>query len=228
MLISLTRTLVLYVVVIIAMRIMGKKQIGELQPSELVITIMISELAAIPMQETGIPLIYGIIPIVTLMSVEVFLSILTLKSRKIRELLSGKPSIILRGGKLDIKEMKRIRFNIEDLFEELRMNKITNLNDVEYALIETNGKLSVIPKPSKQALTPFDMKINTNSAIQFVVINDGLVDINALGEINRDISWLQAKLKENKIKDIKSVFIAMADNKGGFFYQLIGKDGDRA
>jgi len=140
------RTIILYISVVIAMRVMGKRQIGELQPSELVITIMISELATLPVSEPNIPLLFGIIPIFTLVSLEIILSFLSLHSKKARLILSGEPNVIIRNGRINRKEMERIRLSSDDLTEELRQLNCTNINDVHLGIVETNGKLSLILK----------------------------------------------------------------------------------
>lgn len=146
MLIAFVRTIILYILVVAALRLMGKRQIGQLQPSELVVAMMISELASIPMENVGTPLVNGVIPILTLIIAEATFSFLTLKSRKVRKIISGSPTILIEKGQVLEKEMERLRFNIDDLMEELRTNGYSNLMDVEYAIIETNGMLSIIPK----------------------------------------------------------------------------------
>ncbi|MDP4179328.1 MAG: DUF421 domain-containing protein, partial [Bacillota bacterium] len=143
----LFRTIILYSIVVIAMRIMGKRQIGQLQPFELAIAIMTSELASLPMQDTRIPLIDGIIPISTLILLQVIISVVQLKSSKARTIICGKPSILINEGKIDINELKKQMFNINDLLEEIRLQGYYDLADIEYAILETCGQLSIIPKP---------------------------------------------------------------------------------
>ena len=139
MLVLVVRTLILYGVVILAMRVMGKRQLGELQPSELVVAIMISDLASVPMQAIDIPLLSGIIPVMTLLVAEVIMSYMSLKSKKMRKFLSGEPSIVIYDGRINEKELTRLRFNINDLLEELRLNNCHDVSDVEVAVIETSG-----------------------------------------------------------------------------------------
>jgi len=143
MTIIFVRTIILYFFVIAAMRIMGKRQVGEMSPSELVITIMISELASMPAQMTGIPLINGIIPILTLVVVEISISFVALKSRLARRIISGKPSVVITNGVINWKEMEKIRLNIDDLLEELRLANCPKIANVKRAIVETNGKMSV-------------------------------------------------------------------------------------
>ena len=158
MAISFIRTVILYLVVVIGLRIMGKRQIGEMQPSELVVAIMISDLATIPMQEVGIPIFYGIIPIFTLIIMEILLSQISLKSKKFRRLVTGKPSVIIHNGKLLREEMQKIRFNMDDLKEQLRIQGYTKVSDINFAILETNGQLSIIPKPKNKQATLEDLE----------------------------------------------------------------------
>lgn len=160
MAVTMLRTVILYLLVVIGLRIMGKRQIGEMQPSELVVAIMISDLASIPMQEIGIPLLSGIIPIFTLIIMEITLSQISLKSRKFRHILSGKPNVIIHNGQIQKDEMKKIRFNNDDLKEQLRIQGYTKISDIHFAILETNGQLSIIPKSQKQPVTISDLKNN--------------------------------------------------------------------
>ena len=158
MAISFIRTLILYLLVVIGLRIMGKRQIGEMQPSELVVAIMISDLATIPMQEVGIPIFYGVIPIFTLIIMEILLSQLSLKSKKFRRIMTGKPNVIIHNGKVIDDEMKKIRFNMDDLNEQLRIQGYTGIKDINFAILETNGQLSIIPKPKNKQSTVEDLE----------------------------------------------------------------------
>jgi uncharacterized membrane protein YcaP (DUF421 family) len=153
------RTLILYIVVIIAMRIMGKRQIGQLQPFELAVAIMISDLASVPMQNTGIPLINGIIPILTMLAAQILISFIALKSTKARNIICGRPSILISAGKINEKVFRNELYTLNDLLEQLRNKDIYNIADVEYAILESNGQLSVIPKGSKRNVTPKDLNI---------------------------------------------------------------------
>lgn len=202
------------------MRLMGKRQIGEMQPFELVITIMISELASLPMQDTRIPLLHGIIPIVTLLVLQVILSILQLKIEKARVILSGKPSILIKDGKIDIKELKNQRITINDLIEDLRLLGTYNLDEIEYAILETSGQLSVIPKTELTPVTKKDMNIKCNQdKLPITLILDGKINEHNLEMINKDKNWLNKKLKESKITSISEVFVAILDSKDTFYCQ---------
>ena len=158
MAISFIRTVILYLLVIIGLRIMGKRQIGEMQPSELVVAIMISDLAAIPMQDTGIPIFSGVIPIFTLVVMELLLSQISLKSKKFRRLMTGKPSVVIHNGTILKDEMKKLRFNMDDLKEQLRIQGYIEISEINFAILETNGQLSIIPKPKNRQATVEDIE----------------------------------------------------------------------
>ena len=183
MLINYIRTLILYVLVVIAMRLMGKKQIGQLQPSEFVIALMLYELATFPIQDTAIPLLYGVLPILTLVSLEIAVSILLLKSGRLRSLLEGDEAIIIKHGVLQESVMQKMRYNINDVLEELRSSGITDIREVEYAILETNGNLSIVPKAQKRPVCADDLKLQLKAdSFYFPIINNGT--FNNLGLIN--------------------------------------------
>lgn len=220
MAISLIRTVILYFTVVFIFRLMGKRQIGELQPSELVLAIMVSDLATVPMQSTGIPLTSGIIPILILMIGEIVLSFIAQKSNGFRRILTGSPSLVISKGKIVVSELKRLRFNIDDLFEELRSNGYPNILDVEYAILETNGQISVIPKSYARSATPADLNIQTQPAtLSRNIIKDGTVDWTNLKEIGRDENWLNQQLKANHVKHPSEVFLMNADCDDKIFFQ---------
>ncbi len=221
MLIILVRTIILYFVVILATRLMGKRQIGELQPSEFVIAIMISDVASIPMQNTGVPIISGIVPILTLLVGELIVSFVSLKSRRVRRMLSGKPSVIICHGKIDEDEMRKQRFTIEDLMEELRISGYADISQLEYAVLETNGQISVIPKTSARPITVSDLKIEVqDELIPRTIILDGQVDSDELQKSGKNIDWLNKQLQKNGIKNASDVFIATTDTSGNLFVQI--------
>ena len=220
MLIAFVRTIILYILVVAALRIMGKRQIGQLQPSELVVAMMISELASIPMENVGTPLVNGVIPILTLMIAEATFSFLTLKSKRVRKMISGSPTILIEKGRVLEKEMERLRYNIDDLMEELRTNGYANLLDVEYAILETNGMLSIIPKSNKRPVTPSDLELSIEyEGLPFLLIADGIVNQEALKSANLTEDWLTERLKAFQISNTKDVFIACLDTAGNLFVQ---------
>jgi uncharacterized membrane protein YcaP (DUF421 family) len=203
------------------MRVMGKRQIGQLQPFELVIALMVSELAAMPMQNTGIPLVHGIIPIITLLVLQVLISTLQLKSETARIIFCGKPSILIEKGKININELKNNRLNINDLLEELRLKEHFNIGDIEYAILETGGQISIIPKSDIQPATRKDLKIlPIQDTLPVALILDGKINNKNLEVINKDKSWLNKQLKKNNILAADEVFLASLDSKGNLSYQL--------
>ncbi|MBE7030933.1 MAG: DUF421 domain-containing protein [Ruminococcaceae bacterium] len=224
MIISFLRTIILYLLVIAAIRLMGKRQIGELQPSELVVAIMISDLASVPMSDIAIPLSNGIIPILTLIIAEVLLSFLSLKSETVRNLLTGKPSIVIRNGVIDQKEMRKSRYNLEDLMEELRLKDYIALSDIFMAILETNGELTVIPKSDKRPLKAEDFQIRTpQETLPHVIISDGKLRKEHLKEAGKDENWVKKQIAHHGASDIRQVFIMTVDNEQNIFVQLKNK-----
>lgn len=220
MLITLVRTIILYIVVVLALQMMGKRQIGQLQPSELVIAMMLSELASIPMESVSKPLLAGIIPIVTLIVAETTFSFITLKSRRLRKIISGAPTVLIEKGEVLEHELERLRYNIDDLLEELRTNGYPNILDIEFAIIESNGNLSVIPKSNKRPITPEDLNIAPPyESLPFLLIADGEINQKALETAGVTVSWLLLKLKEFDVYDVSDVFIATMDSSGKVFVQ---------
>ena len=203
------------------MRVMGKRQIGELQPFELVIALMISELAAMPMQDTDIPLFHAIIPIITLLVLEILISTLQLKSEVARIIFCGKPSILIEKGKINISEPKNNRLNINDLLEELRLKGYYNIEDIEYAILETDGQTSIIPKSELEPATRKDLNIKTTQdTLPVTLILDDKINTNNLKLINKNKSWLNSQLKKENIKSVDQVFLALLDAKGKLVFQL--------
>ena len=219
MLITFTRAIVLYLVVLIVMRMMGKRQIGELQPFELAISIMIADLASVPMTELGIPLTNGIIPILGLLVMDLIISWLNMKSINFRKIVCGKPSILIYRGKIDEKQLKKERFTINELQERLRGDDIFDIADVEYAILETNGEISVITKPEKKNVTLEDMKIDAvYTGIPYDLVIEGKVMHENLKAIGKDEKWLDNELKKIKTKS-SNLLIATINGKQEIFCQ---------
>lgn len=220
LLVVFLRTLILYIIVIIAMRIMGKRQIGQLQPFELAVAIMISELASVPMQNTGIPLINGIIPIMTMLAAQITISFVALKSTKARNVICGRPSILISAGKINEQVFRSELYTLTDFMEQLRSKNIYNIADVEYAILETNGQLSVIPKANKRCATPEDLSISAKyegPAIDLII--DGELMENNLKLVDLDKNLLEIELNKIGIKKIKDVFFASIDSDKQLFCQ---------
>ena len=208
MLIVFFRSIVLYIIVLIVMRLMGKREIGQLQPFELAISIMIADLAAVPMAETGIPITNGIIPILGLLVMHLLISIINLKSMKIREILCGKPSILIYRGKIDEKVLKKERFTLKELQERLRGNNVVNIADVEYAILETSGQVTVIQKPDKRTTIPKDFNITPEyEGIPYDLVIDGKVLYKNLKAIGRDYSWLKKQVEKFNMKPEEALIV---------------------
>lgn len=219
MLITFIRAIILYVVVLITMRLMGKREIGQLQPFELAISIMIADLASVPMSELGIPITNGIIPILALLVIYMFISILNMKSVNFRKVMSGKPSLLIYRGKIDENALKKESITINELQERLRVDNIFNLGDVEYAILETNGELTVIQKPEKRALTPQDLNLNPDyEGIPYDLVVEGVVMHENLKSIGKNEVWLRKELKKFDAT-IENTLVATIDGKGQFFCQ---------
>ena len=211
MLIAAIRTVLIYILIILAMRIMGKRQLGELQPIELVVALMISDLAAVPMQDNSIPFLLGVVPIVVLVALELLLSLLMLKSGRISRLISGKPMVLIKEGVISQKALKTIRMTVEDLSEALRQQGVFNPDDVEFALIEPNGHLSVVLKQEKQPVTLGMTSLSPpTEAVELVIVCDGTPSDWALEACGLDQIWLEKTLKDNK-KALSDVFLMTAN-----------------
>ncbi|MBQ2614918.1 MAG: DUF421 domain-containing protein [Clostridia bacterium] len=207
MIIIAARTLLMYVFVVLTLRLMGKRQIGELEASELVVTIIISEIAALPITDTGVPLVGSILAILVLLLLEICLSQLAYRNVWVRTALYGKPSMFYSNGKLHQEEMRKQRFNVGDLMEELRNQGVVNLNQVEYVLMETNGKVSVILSAEESPVTPQDMDISTQPVrMSYVLIDNGNLIRNNLKRLGLDERWVEKQLKEHKLSHISQVF----------------------
>ncbi len=222
MFIVLIRTIILYSLVIMVMRLMGKRQIGELQPYEFVITIMISDLAALPMQDTRLPLILGIIPIITLLFIKTILTQLQLKSQFTRKVLEGEPCILICKGKINFNTLKKQQINLDELMEELRLAGYFDLNDIEYAILENNGQMSFLTANSSESSKQSGNNSSKASTPKFPIIYvvDGHINKNSLTTSGKDKVWIENELKKHKINSIKDVVIAMTDTNGKFYYQL--------
>ena len=222
MAISFIRTLLLYIVIIAAVRLMGKRQISELQTSELVVTLLISDIAAIPMQNTGQPLVSGFLPIAVLVACELIVSALMLKSAKFRRFVCGKPIIVINNGKIDQFQMKRLRMSTEDLSEQLRQMDVFHIEDVSYAIVETNGKLSVLKKPDK--LQPDNSMLGIvipDNGIETVIISDGEISQFSVSLCGLSQEWIDGVLQGENIKQT-DVFLMTADRKRN--YHIVKKE----
>ena len=224
MLIIVIRTLILYGAVIVSLRVMGKRQLGELQPSELVVAIMISDLASVPMQDIDIPLMWGILPVLTLLIAEVLLSFISLKSKWARRFLSGEPSIVIYDGTIIESELLRLRFNVNDLLSELRLNGCHDISDVAAAVVETGGKLSVIQKTGARGVTVDDLKRKEiiKEGLPCIIISDGTLNKEELRRSGHSQAWLREELISREIKSAKQVFLLSLNADEEMYIQLKG------
>lgn len=219
MLITFFRSVILYILVLIVMRLMGKREIGQLQPFELAISIMIADLASIPMTEIGIPIYYGIVPILGLLMMHMFISFLNMKSLKAREILCGRPSILIYRGKIMEKELKKQRFTINELEERIRGNNVFSLGDVEYAILETSGQVTVIQKPEKRNVTPEDLNIMPDyEGIPYDLVVDGKVMTENLKELGKNYKWLEKQTEKFSMKPEDALVVTL-DAKGQIYCQ---------
>ena len=215
---GLMRTLILYILIIAGVRLMGKRQVGELEPSELVLSLIIADLASVPMQDYGIPLLAGVVPILALLALTMMLSVLTMKSVRFRALLCGRPSIVVREGVPDQREMARNRLTVDELLEELRGQGYPDLSAVQYAILETNGRLSVLPFAGERPPTARELGVRAReSGLPRVVVSDGRVLEDNLLALGRDLAWLREELGRRGCRGPGEVFLLLADGTGQTF-----------
>lgn len=227
MLVSFFRTFILYIVVIFGVRLMGKRQLGELQPSELVVTIIISNIATLPIEEISTPLFVGLLPILSLVTFEVIISNVNLRSRRMRRLFSGKPAVVIQNGVINQKKLKELRFSVDDLMAQLRSNQIFSPEEVDFAMVETTGKVSVYQKFESRPLTPevagMDDQPDKNCP-PYLLISDGKIYDEYLFYSGHDEKWIEEILASRRLK-IKDVFLMTVDGTG--HYNLVEKEGRR-
>lgn len=222
MFVTIIRTVILYIVVICVVRVMGKRQIGELQPSELVITLLLSEIIAMPMEDTDIPLISTVVPVLLLVSFEIITSAISMRSLKFRFLIQGHPIIIIRNGKLQQEQMRKLRLTVDDVLEALRQKDIFDISLVSYAIIETNGKMSVMLKPENEPVTRKDAGMHPkDSGIPCVVITDGKIERSAFDDCNMTDEKLQSIIKKQNVNVGKTLLMTV-DKSGKTV--VIGRD----
>jgi len=213
---AFVRTILLYFILMIGLRAMGKRQIGELEPIELVLTLLISDLAAVPMQDFGIPLLNGIVPIVTLLSLSMLLSWCAMRSIRLRRLICGNPTTLIENGAIRQDAMERNRFTLDELIDELRAQGITDLTTVKYAVLETNGQLSVLLYPKDAPVTPKQMGLTPEDDVSLphILINDGRVLDSGLRECGLDKAWLTRTLSGRGCRSPREVLLLSLDDRG--------------
>lgn len=213
MILIFVRTIIIYVLVLCVMRFMGKREIGQMQPFELVISIMIADLASTPMTEVGIPILYGIIPIFGMLFMHIAISVINIKSIRMREIICGKPRILIDKGKIDERALIKENFTINELQERLRVNDVNNISDVEYAILETSGQISVILKSEKSPVTCEDLNLPVEKTkISYDLILDGRIMNDNLKKIDRDQKWLEKEIsKFNMLPTEALIFVLNGD-----------------
>lgn len=212
MITAFTRTVILYFLIMLGLRLLGKRQIGELEPSELVLTMMLSDLATVPMQDFGIPLVAGIIPILTLLALSMLLSQLSLEHLRFRELVCGTPAVLIRQGVLQQDVMRKNRYTLDELLEELRSQGIAGMDEVKYAVLENSGQLSVLPwtRPAPQPNPETEEPVT----LPVVLVNDGRVLDKNLTACGKDRRWLQETLAREGAGSPKEIFLLTLDELG--------------
>lgn len=214
MIITITRTIVLYIFVTLGIRLMGKRQIGEMQPNELVVTLLISEIAAIPLQDTSQPILNGIVAIFMLVILEIIISVITMKSLYVRKIMNGKSAVIIKNGVIDQNMMRQVRMTVLDLVELLRGQDVFDISTVAYAVLEVNGNLSVLLKSSEQPVTVKDIDIKKEKAtLPLPVISDGKIIRESLDALEISEEDIKSTVKKNST-DIKDVFLMTMDRYG--------------
>ncbi len=220
MLIIFIRSIIIYLALLVNMRLMGKRQLGELQPFEFAITLLIADLATIPMQDTAIPILHGLIPIFAIFIVHLFISMLNFKSTTLRKIIDGKPSVIIDDNGIDYKEMKSLNMHVNDLMEGLRQQGYFSLSDVHIAIVETNGALSVMPKFNSAPVTNLDMKIEgENPDLPFSLVLEGNLMKETLTKFEKiDVEGVKTELKKHQL-NIKEVYLFSVRQNGEYYLQ---------
>ena len=216
---GLMRTIILYILIIAGIRLMGKRQVGELEPSELVLSLIIADLASVPMQDYGIPLLTGVVPILTLLSLTMILSVIAMKNVRFRALMCGRPSMVIRDGALDQREMSKNRLTLDELLEELRIQGYTDPSAVKYAILETNGQLSVLPYANQKPPTARELKVPVEEGgLPRVVVSDGRLLEHNLKALGHDRPWLDRQLTQRGCRDISGVFLMLVDETDAVYF----------
>lgn len=207
------RTFITYIILVAAIRLMGKRQIGELELSEFVITMLLSELAALPIADSTIPLTFSVVPIIILISLEGLVSFISIKNRNLKKIIGGSPSILICKGAVSKKEMEKVRVSLDELLCQLRLKNISDISDVEYAILEENGQISVIPKMKARGVTLADLNINKQEkGISHTLVADGQISNFNLNLTGHSKQWLLKQIKMRKCKLCDVFLFAIDDN----------------
>lgn len=218
MFISFLRTLILYPLLIVVVRLMGKRQLGQLEPSEFVVTMLLADLASVPMQDIGIPLLSGLIPILTVLSLELLLAVFSLRSIRLRQLLCGRPVILVEDGQISQRNLRRTRITLDELTECLRQKDVVDISTVRYVILETNGNLSVLLDPQDAPPTARDLKVQVSPLeLPLTIISDGRILSNNLHKAGLDEKWLQAQLQRLHCR-ADDIFLLTTTPSGKLFW----------
>lgn len=218
------KTIILYALIILSLRLMGKRQLGELQPTEFVITILISNIATLPIEDVDIPLLTGVLPILTLVCCEVVMATVSMKWRKARKFISGSPKILIRDGVIDQNEMRELRFSIDDLMAQLRQSQVFDITDVAFAIVETTGQLSVYPRFEARGVTAKMLSLPSEgeeTAPPAVIISDGMLIPQSLEYCNLSPEWLRKILREKKL-EVSDVYLMTCNRQAN--YHIVEKE----
>lgn len=201
------------------MRLLGKRQLGELEISELIVAVLISDIASLPLQDAGLPFLNSLFPILALLCCELLISGITLRSAALRGIIFGKPSILIQNGKIDQDAMHKNRFSIDELAESLRSKDVTDISKVRYAILETDGDVNIILNSEAQAITEESLNApQTDSGMPHIIINDGQLMKDNLRLMGRDMNWLKSELKKHNIRSVSQVYIMSIDDGGNIYF----------
>lgn len=229
MLLLAIRTVLLYFLTMLALKIMGKRQLGQLQPFEFVLILIISEMASLSLESSGTPISYSIVPILTLTILQISIALLNLKSERARKFICGVPSVVIKDGEILEDEMKDLRLNVNDLLEQMRAKGFFDLAEVEFAIMETNGQLSIMPRADKRPVQPSDIGIKPERETPAItLILDGNINYAQLNEANLSLDWLKERLARHNIYNLNQVFYASIDGNNNLFCQLKADDAGSA
>lgn len=213
------RTIIIFLTLLVSMRLMGKRQLGELELSELVVAVLISNVASHPLQEISISLMNGLLPIIILLCCELIISGLIVRSAKVRQLICGKPCFIITDGIINQREMKKNRFTLDELYEELRNQGVLDISTVKFAILETDGKLNIVLFPAEQPVTAGQMGIETSDdGYPVIIINNGRLMSHNLRLCGRDEKWLNNELKKRKLNEVKDVYLMTLNSSGQIYF----------
>lgn len=219
--ITLTRTIFLFFIIMLFLRLMGKRQLGQLQPYEFVSLLIISELVSVSMQDIGLPIMNSLLPLCIIAILQILLSLLNMKSQRSRRFFCGVPTVIIKDGRIQERKLRSLRMNLNDLLEELRTNGYFDITDIDCAMMETNGSISILPKAEKRPLTPQDMGIKPGlEGPCYILVLDGQINHRNMDLAGVTQEELRNQVQREGVSSLKDIFLASCNQKGEIFYQL--------